>query len=312
MSEKSRDPGAFDFAAGDLSADAVRRKLVQGETQAAALGAVSEALDLYSFMSALPDALVASQKREAKRLEKSSGGKHPRIEALKVSIDEAVQLRETARRGQARVDRALASVFSADDVFHGFVSGSELQVQQGYTVRLVGADGKPRDSAVTASDGYFSITLEARKKTSPVPEKNEQETALLAQMLQMLGMRGSAASAPQSARKEPNAPASELASVEILDPSGQRVQQDPIPIDLNSGTIYREYVIAGKGGEAAPKRYVGNTASRELHDTERLTSQCNFDVIRPSHKVYFGATAAAEKAGYDFCAHCFGRKDSKR
>jgi hypothetical protein len=322
MPDQSRDPGAFQYAAHDLSANALRKQLLQGQAGAAALGAMSEALELYSFLSTLPDALVASQKREATRLEKSSREKGPRIEALKVSIDQAAQLSATARWGQARVDRALAAVIEPNDVFHGFISGTGLQLQKGYTVRLVDADGKPRHSAVTEADGYFTMTLKSKEKASPFSAKDETQMALLGEMLQLLGMRNPFASAPlktpasplnkEAASKEAPDRVTELASVEILDPSGQRVQQDPVPVDLNSGTVYREYAVESKRDESATKRYVGNSASRELHDTEKLTKQCNFDAIRASHKVYFDSTAAAEKAGYDYCAYCFDRKMSKR
>jgi hypothetical protein len=282
---------------------------------------MSEALDLYSFMSSLPDALIASQKREAQRLEKLKGEKGPRVEALKVSMEQAAQLNATARWGRARVDRAMATALEPNDVFHGFVSGSDLQVRKGYTVRLVGADGKQRHSAVTQADGYFTMTLAAKQKGNPFAGKDETQSVLLAEMLQLFGMRGAPASdpvkAPASSLKKGSAAKekgeeAESASVEIVDASGQVVQQDPIPVDLKGGTVYREYLVGGKTGESAPQRYIGNSAKHELHDSEKAKKQCNLEAMSESHKVYFASTEAAEKAGYDYCAHCFGKARSKR
>jgi hypothetical protein len=307
MSDQSKDSGPFQYAAGDLSVDALRKRALEGQMDATALGAMTEALDLYSFMKALPDAFVASQKREAKRLEEFTPEKSPRIEALKVSIDEAQKLQMTARWGQSRIDRTVAAIMEPNDVFHGFVSNTVLQPQKGYTVTLVGTDGKARLSAATGSDGYFTMTLKAREKASPFSGKDAVPTALLAEMLQLFGMRRPGTDAPIKTDKE-----TQIATVEILDPSGRRIQQDPIPVDVNGGTVYREYVVETKETQSATKRYVGNSSTRELHDTEKLTNRCNFDAIKANHKVYFDTTAAAEKAGYDYCAYCFDKTKSKR
>lgn len=323
MADQPKNFGSQQFAMGEMSTGDLRNRLLQGKGEAAALGALTEALDLYSFMSALPDALIASQQREARRLAKSSGEKGPRVETMKASIAQAEQLNATFKSGRARFDRGLSAALEPNDVFHGFVSGPALQMQKGYTVRLMGADGKPRHAAVTQDDGYFTMTIKvnAPEKASPISTKDDTQAALLGEMLQFFGMRGAPARDPVKSTvgslnmgpaKVEGKEAAALASVEILDPRGDVVQQDPIPVDLDGGTVYREYVVAGTQGDTAPRRYVGNSAKYELHDSEKLTKQCNFDAIRESHKVYFDSTAAAEKAGYDYCAHCFGKKFSKR
>lgn len=334
MTDQPKNFGSQQFAMGEMSTADLRTQLLQGKGEAAVIGALSEALDLYSFMSALPDALIASQQREARRLAKTSGEKGPRVEAMRASIAQAEQLNATFKSGRARFDRGVSAAFDSNDVFHGFVSGPNLQMQKGYTVRLMGADGKQRHAAVTQDDGYFSMTIKvnAPEKASPISSKDDTQAAVLGEMLQFFGMRGAPARAPAksplgSLNKGPSAKASSakvapatgegketaaLASVEILDPRGEVVQQDPIPVDLDGGTVYREYVVAGAQGDTAPRRYVGNSGQYELHDSQKLTKQCNFDVIRESHKVYFDNTADAEKAGYDYCAYCFGKKFSKR
>ena len=315
MPSQSRDTGNSQFFADDISADTLREQLLKPQSDAAIQTAVTTALELFSFMKALPDAFVASQQREVKRLQKLGRDKDPRIEALKVSIEEADTLRATARWGQARVDRALAAIAEPNDVFHGFVSDTELQFLKGYTVRLVGASdtgGKSERSATTESDGYFSITLKEKKKTSGFSVKDETQAILVAQISELFGMTGRTAAAATEAAATSSNMEPAKASVEILDPNGQRVHQDPIPVILNGGSVYREYVIDSKGGRSDTHRYACNPATRELHDTEKLTKRCNFDAIKPNVLVYFDNTAAAEKAGYDYCAYCFGEAKSKR
>lgn len=314
MPSRSRDTDS-QFFADDLSADTLREQLLTAQMDAAREPAIATALELFSFMSALPDAFAASQQREAKRLQRLGRDKNPRLEALKVSIEEADKLRAAARSGQVRLERALAVLTESSDVFHGFVSDTELQPQQDYTVRLVGAGGTGGKSELTAkteSDGYFSITLKARKKASRFSAKDETHEILFARMSELFGMTGRAATAATEASASPSNTETVKASVEILDTNGQRVHQDPFPIIVNSGSVYREYVIDSKGNSSGKNRYAGNPTTRELHDTQKLTKRCNFSDINPKVLVYFDSTVAAEKAGYDYCAYCFGKAKSKR
>jgi hypothetical protein len=311
MAKQSRDTGIARMLAADMSADVRREEFLRPQSDAASQGAVGAALELLSFMSALPDAFVASQQREATRLMQSGRDKGPRIEALKSSILAAEKLRSGARAGQARVDRALAALADPNDIFHGFVSGTGLQFQKGYTVRLVRAGhakAKSELSATTEADGYFSITLARNEKAGGFPAGNDAQVILAAQLSELLGAAGPSGEA--GGTEMPSANSETLqASVEILDPKGRLFHQDPVPVVLNEGSVYREYVV---DSEAGKQRYAGNPATRELHDTERLTKRCNFEQIKPDERVYFDTTAAAEKAGYDYCAYCFGKAKSRR
>jgi len=67
-----------------------------------------------------------------------------------------------------------------------------------------------------------------------------------------------------------------------------------------------------KDSSSDKQRYAGNSASRKLHDTKKLSKRCSFSTINPGQLVYFDSTAAVEKAGYDYCAYCFGKAKSKR
>lgn len=330
MPTQSRNTGNAQFIPDDLSVDAMRDELLKAKLDAARQPAIESAFELYSFVSSLPDAYAASLQREAERLKKSGKDNAPRLEALKASIDEADKLRLTARAGQARVERALAGLAEPNDVFHGFVSDTELRPQQGYTVRVVGAgdaEGKSALTAKTGSDGYFSITLKENKKTSGFSAKDETHDILFAQISKLFGMSGQAAATETRAsstafKTETVASRAESATfsktetaqagVEILDPDGQLIHQDPIPIHFDEGSIYREYVVESKDNSSGKKRYAGNPASRELHDMQKISRRCNFKTINPGEVVYFDTTEAAEKAGYDYCAYCFGKAKSKR
>lgn len=59
-------------------------------------------------------------------------------------------------------------------------------------------------------------------------------------------------------------------------------------------------------------RYLGNTASTELHDLDNETPSCQISEIRFDHRFYFRTAEEAAAVGYDFCAFCFGRELSER
>lgn len=324
MATLPRGTANSEFVADNLEADKLRDELLKAHVDAASQPTMESALALFSFMSALPDAFAASQQREAKRLQKSGRDKDPRIEALKASIAETDRLRTTARWGQARVDRTLASLSDQNDVFHGFVSDTDLRFLKGYTVKLVSAGdtgGKTELSATTENDGYFCMTLVERKAGSQFSAKNEAQANMSAMMSVIFGV--GAQGAPEKAEAAANSlnataaarsmtSTAPKASVEIFDPSGQRVHQDPFPVEIDGGSVYREYVFNSKDSSSGTQRYAGNPSTREIHDTQKLTKRCNFGEIDPKVLVYFDDTAAAERAGYDYCAYCFGKAKSKR
>jgi hypothetical protein len=59
-------------------------------------------------------------------------------------------------------------------------------------------------------------------------------------------------------------------------------------------------------------RYLGNSSTRELHDLDQVTPQCQTNRIRPDNRFYHAGVAAAREMGYDFCAYCFGPDMSER
>ncbi|SRR6266496_873907 len=61
-----------------------------------------------------------------------------------------------------------------------------------------------------------------------------------------------------------------------------------------------------------PTRYLGNSHSREVHDVENRKADCQLDKIRFDRRIFFGTAEQAVELGYDKCAFCFGRAQSKR
>jgi len=49
-------------------------------------------------------------------------------------------------------------------------------------------------------------------------------------------------------------------------------------------------------------RFLGNTKSKEVHDTDNEQTNCQISEIKSSK--IFSSLKAAKKAGYDPCAHC--------
>jgi len=72
--------------------------------------------------------------------------------------------------------------------------------------------------------------------------------------------------------------------------------------------------LRGTGGGAAgpSSRYLANTHTEELHDLQRLTTNCQIDEIRVDRRYAFATVAEALAMGYDRCAYCFGRAQSER
>jgi hypothetical protein len=79
---------------------------------------------------------------------------------------------------------------------------------------------------------------------------------------------------------------------------------------------YRDIILADSGlaGDACRLRtqFLGNSATRELHNLKNEKPGCQLAAMRPDHRVYFRNEAEAERVGYDFCAYCYGKARSKR
>ena len=59
-------------------------------------------------------------------------------------------------------------------------------------------------------------------------------------------------------------------------------------------------------------RFLGNSATRELHDLQNEKNGCRINQMRFDHMVNFKTIKMAQEIGYDFCAYCFGKDKSKK
>ncbi len=256
MSTSSYKPGQSAFISDATSADAMFKEYIEAPFAAAQQPAINTGLQLLAFMSALPDAFIASEKRELKRLAKTGDSKNDsRIERLQLSLQRADEFRTTALQGKTRIDRAIVAASTEENVFHGFVSDTNLKPREKLTVRISAMRDGTKDekslSAITDADGYFSISL---GKEKPATRQSYESTVKLSdQMAERLASvnakttAGSAtASTPRSATAAEKAD-EVLARVEILDAADNVLHEDSSPLVVNSGTAYREYLVGDKG-----------------------------------------------------------------
>jgi len=55
------------------------------------------------------------------------------------------------------------------------------------------------------------------------------------------------------------------------------------------------------------KRFLGNTNTLEVHDTQKEETNCQLDEIKADHRKWYDTLAAAKAdRSYDNCAWCLG------
>jgi len=308
QTQKNQRP---ELLSGEPTAEAIRKQFLEAPMAAAQQPAINVGLEVLAFMAALPAAFVASEERELNRLSRTSDASNdPRMERLKVSIARAMEWRATSQQGKARIDRALVSLSGDGNVFHGFISDNTFAPQTGLTIRIaVARDGAKEttvSSATTNADGYFSIPFDREPLKTQKGQPPEPNVKSSGRMAERLSRKTTASAAATGDGKEV------LARVEILDSKAVVIHEDSVPLVVNAGTVYREYVIERRGGTNDRARYAGNRTTLEFHDTENLTKRCQFDAVRSGGPIYFASPADAEKSGYSQCAYCFNKTKSKR
>lgn len=316
MISKSKNNGRTPFIADNIKAETIGKEFFEAPLNAARQSTIHLGLDLLDFMSALPDAFIAAEEREVKRLSRTSKDKNDlRIEQLKLSIARTQLIRENANLGKARIERALVALSEDGNIFHGFVSDTNANPRAGLTVRITVAreneSGASR-SAVTDDDGYFSISLDNEKNASTKRNSlNRQKmSGKLADLFATQNNTNTTAGTHDTnAEAVVNERNEVLAEVTIFN-DRELVYQDGVPLVISEGTAYREYVVDIKASDT--QRYVGNVLTRELHDTQKLTKNCQFDEIKTYQRVPFTSTEEAEANGFDYCAYCFGKEKSRR
>ncbi len=241
MASKNSFSGLFGSA---RSPEEIRRRFIEAPLDASAPAALASALEIASVLTKLPDVFIASQRKELERLRATTGENDSRASALQASIEEAEELRATAQKGQVRVERVASAAAAGQKVFHGFVSAPGLEPVAGLTVRLTerqlrGATG----SATTDEDGYFSMPLGPKDYgTSGAKNKDFTLSQRISRLMETrsridaVNLNASTDTAAAAAQEK------EESTVQIFRKK-KLLHEDPIPVDLSGGTVYREYVI---------------------------------------------------------------------
>ena len=239
MKSNTRDGGFQAFFTDASSVEDVRRQFLEAPLEAARQTMFGPALELAQVLRALPDAFAASQRRELKRLKSTAEENDPRVAYLEESIEQADGLRTMARRGEVRAQRSIVAYATGREVFHGFVSDSNLNPVSGLTVQLTaGKDRTGKEpSSVTDSEGYFSIPLGKRVASVRVNEKDGEKLSP-EQIAERLAAREKAGNVYQQSPER-------SIRVEILR-DGKLIHEDPVPMEIGKGSAYREYVISEK------------------------------------------------------------------
>ncbi|HEY3025648.1 MAG TPA: Ig-like domain-containing protein [Pyrinomonadaceae bacterium] len=229
------------------SPESVRRQFIDEPLRGAQQAAIGSALDLAKVLGALPEALAASQRRELERLQRSAEKDDPRIALLEASIEEVDILRTMARRGETRARRAMVALTGSNEVFHGFVSDSEFNPLPELTVRLTSNQvGAKELSATTEADGYFSITLsrKSRAKGTSARDVADLTPEKIAEMFVRQEQQKDVKGQPESLLRTKG-------RIEILR-KNKVIHEDPVAVELDEVSVYREYVISAEGSSPPP------------------------------------------------------------
>lgn len=236
-SRKSGFPGMFD----GQSTENMRRQFIEAPLDAAVPATLGPVSELAKVLTSLPAAFVASQKKELQRVRETSGDYDERIPALEASIEQSEILQVMAGRGQSRVQRLIGSLATGENVFHGFVSDPDFAPMSGVTVRLTGTKrGRGKAAATTDEDGYFSIALGPNDYGTQ--DSSKRSLSISQRVNKLFETRKLDSTVTPEAEKDEEASQS---TVQILR-KNTLLHEDPLPVTVDEGTIYREYVIGEK------------------------------------------------------------------
>lgn len=245
-------------------------------------------------------AKLAGSRRERARLEAKHGKDSERVRQLdRQMVVEHRQLVET-RREQGRVTAEVPEKQENAFILYGHVRDVDGHPMEAFQVGLYPdpkSDEKPIKKAPTDKKGRYDLVIGGGKG----------EKARIVD-------RDSA-----SAAENVNGSAQRMSTIfylRVFDSNGKERDIPCTPITAALGMVsYKDVILPTQERHACdtmPTQYLGNASSRELHNLKNEKPTCHIDQIAPDRRVYFRNPAMAEKAGYDYCGHCFGRGKSKR
>lgn len=275
-----------------------------------------EGLQTLQRVRAVKDTSLA---REQERLAKKYGVQHPRVQAIAAKREANRELQQDV---EVAVQRAQTPAVTPDPkawTLHGYVRDAAFHGIRHLKVALY--DDKKRwveelGYACTDANGYFRLapTAGAAPESEQVPAAEDVQEKL------------SRAAAGKPSRRL-------YIHVSNADDVTLHIDEDPVTPKLGE-VVYREIILDGDiegcpppgggkpskptrdGGKDANAlregRYLGNRSRKELHDLNKATPACQIDEIAAPQREYFANQKQARAAGYDLCAHCFDKDQSKR
>ena len=254
------------------SPEEIRRRFLEAPLDASVPEAMGTVLELASVLTRLPDVFIASQKKELDRI-KAADPNDPRAQALQASIDHTEELQGTAKMGQTRIERVAKATVGGQKVFHGFVSTTDLAPLPGATVRLTeqGAGGH-QAAATTDDDGYFSIALSPPPPTYGT-STTKRDLSLSQRINRLFETRtldlGETAKTVDTAEATKDDAAKghvRETTVQVL-MNGRLLHEDPIPLKIDQGSTYREYIVTEDG---SPTEGFNEFVMGKMGDSEKI------------------------------------------
>ncbi|HEY0858577.1 MAG TPA: hypothetical protein VGE16_16045 [Albitalea sp.] len=237
-------------------------KVEQAAHQAGIADALSEAVGLapqvLALQKAVLEGLARSQNREAERLKARHGENDPRIAR---ASNRALRFDELRMQtvAQAEVADRLAQTFRIEGIFHGYVHHADATPAAGHTVRLAlrGASDTKQQAARTTTaktdaTGYFRMDIGkgSREKGAAAgldPWVERVTTALSRELDEAAAPEeaGERVAGTHASATTDGGNAATAAQVEVIDPSGRVVFEDPVPPSFDElASEFRYYTLA--------------------------------------------------------------------
>jgi len=229
--------------------------------------------------------------KEHKRLSEKLGVDNPRVKKMAARMQYNQGLFKDI---DVEIEKARIKVPPLKEnswMVHGMVFDKNIKGIDGLTAGLYDQEGNLFPSAKGCTDGRGYFSIKVMLKTA--------------------------------AAEEPTPPL----YLRLFENGRRPVYQDESPMELRTGqVVYREIMlnrapqvceeppvkVTQEAPVAKKGRYLGNSAKKELHDLNNVQKRCLIEKIGIKSRVYFRTEKEAINKGYDYCAYCFGKENSKR
>lgn len=266
-------------------------------------GADNLRMDGLTHLLKIRKAKETQQIRKLNRIREKYGADDPRNDVLKMKLSQNERMVGELKREEIRMQTVVPEVDPHSWVVYGYVRNQKLQPLAGLILGLYQADNtflEQIGTVTTDKQGYFEFRYKSRKIST------SDSTGTLDTRLEKLAIK--------SLRKQ-RITSPVAVCIHVMDKDKKRLYLDKRSLIPRAGAVdYRDIVIPARISQVSEKitRYLGNSNTRELHDLNNEKTGCRISSIRFDHKVDFAGKEDAVKAGYDYCAYCFGKEKSKR